>query len=58
MTAAAHFTVRAGQTVQPNTGMEPFFEFLNALVYAFTEIRIEWRSYQQYKRDIPQGARL
>ncbi len=45
---------------RPNqkTGMEPFFEFLNAVLYAFTQIRIEWTAYKSYQRNIPQGALL
>ncbi len=34
------------------TGMEPFFEFVEALIYAFQQIRIEWRDRQEYRRGI------
>lgn len=40
------------------TGMEPFFEFLNAIVYAVAQIRIEWEAYKQYQRTIPRGETL
>jgi hypothetical protein len=40
------------------TGMEPFFEFLNAILYAFVQIRIEWQAFKSYRRNIPQGASL
>jgi len=57
MTATALRTdIGSSAMVKPKTGMEPFFEFLNAIVYAFTQIRIEWASYKEYQRTIPRGA--
>jgi hypothetical protein len=45
---------------RPNqkTGMEPFFEFLNAILYACAQIRIEYQAYKSYQRNIPPGALL
>jgi hypothetical protein len=30
--------------------MEPFLDFCSAAIYAFTQIRIEWRAWQAYRR--------
>jgi hypothetical protein len=39
------------------TGMEPFFEFCSAVIYAATQIRIEWRAMMAYRRNLsPRNA--
>lgn len=35
------------------TGMEPFIDFCNAIVYAVTQIRIEYRASLAYRRNMP-----
>jgi hypothetical protein len=31
--------------------MEPFFEFCNAVIYAASQLRIEYRAWQAYRRN-------
>lgn len=38
------------------TGMEPFFEFCNGVVYAFTQIRIEYRAWREYRLNMPRTS--
>ncbi len=37
------------------TGMEPFVEFCNAVIYAASQIRIEYRAWQAYRRNQSPG---
>lgn len=32
--------------------MEPFFDFVGAVVYAVNQFRIEWRNYREYRRGL------
>ena len=34
------------------TGMEPFFNFCSAVIYAATQIRIEYQAWQSYRRTL------
>jgi hypothetical protein len=35
------------------SGMEPWFEFWEAVRYAVEQFAIEWRKAQEYKRNMP-----
>jgi hypothetical protein len=35
--------------------MEPFLDFCSAVIYAATQIRIEFKAWQSYRRTISQG---
>jgi hypothetical protein len=34
------------------TGMEPFFEFIGAVIFAVQQIRIEWRNAREYRKGL------
>jgi hypothetical protein len=38
------------------TGMEPFVEFCNAVIYAASQLRIEYRAWQAYRRNLSPRA--
>jgi hypothetical protein len=38
------------------TGMEPFLDFCSAVIYAATQIRIEWRTWRSYRRNMPRTS--
>jgi hypothetical protein len=38
------------------TGMEPFFDFISAVVYAFQQTRIEYQNWQSYRRNMPRTS--
>jgi hypothetical protein len=38
------------------TGMEPFFEFCNAVLYAAAQIRTEYRAWRDYQRNMPRTS--
>jgi hypothetical protein len=38
------------------TGMEPFVDFCSAVIYAFSQIRIEYRAWREYRRNMPRTS--
>ena len=36
--------------------MEPFFDFCSAVIYAATQIRIEWRTWKSYRHNMPRTS--
>jgi hypothetical protein len=38
------------------TGMEPFFDFCSAVIYAAQQIRMEYRTWKHYQRNMPRTS--
>jgi hypothetical protein len=38
------------------TGMEPFLDFCSAVIYAATQICIEYRTWKLYRRNMPRTS--